>query len=354
MQHKKITEPIIALLAFSIFLGACAAAPAQPTGTPAPMPDTPVPATETPETVQEDEQTSGFNPVVWMAWLADNKTLAVTSQSAVYLFDTHAGVAVRTLEKGGAYWPAALDPQGTHLLAGQRAWDTTTGRPLYQLTASSPSKAVFSPDGKMLAMGEDNAITLWDASTGEFLKDIGAGLGDTWAGLAFNADGSRLYGVYPDHKVREVDVLSGQVTERFSMPENGCCALFSQDAKHMMVQIPNHSLGNPQLWDVQRGEQISVMVGCGIDVFFTAFSVDGKYFILGPCGPDAQLWDIQSGEMLHAFPGTDSNGTFPTWWATAAFSPDGSKVALGNEGGQITIWDLASYQLLNTFSLPAP
>jgi WD40 repeat protein len=357
MQQKKIVRPIIGLLTLSVLLGACAGGPAQ-TALPATPTSEPPAATQaptnTPRPLSAEEFLARQDPVTWVGWLADGKTLAVSALSGVHVFDVQAGLAIRTLESSGLYFPVALEPHGGRLLAGKRAWDAFTGQPLYQLSVENISSLAFSPDGKTLAIGEHNSITLWDASTGTFQKTIGVDLGDPRFGLAFTSDSTRLYAVYDNGKVRRAELTSGQFVELFNLPERGSWSTFSPDAQQVLINRSDHGAGNRELWDVQRGEMLIDSGRCDSDVSFTAFSANGNYFAIGPCGLDAQLWDIRAGKMIHAFPSALSMNDVHPEWRSAAFSPGGTRLALGNDLGEIMIWDLESYQPVKTLTIPRP
>jgi len=359
MKRVHLYQQIIGLVTLSILLGACATARVEPTPTLTPIPtstvapaptETPVPAkpTFTPETPNADNWMSWQNSVEWLEWSADGRTLAISAASGVYLLDTQTDTAVRPLEKGELISAVALDRQGKRLLAGNRVWDVATEKLLYQIATENVNRADFSPDGKTLAVGEDNSITLWDAATGKFQKSIGVGLGNPFWGLFFNADGSGLYAAYEDGKVWQADLASGKFTENFKRPKGCCRIIFSPDMQTVLINLSNHGEGHKELWNVENPKMLINAEHCDNDHSFDAFSADSKYFVTGPCGLDAQLWDIQARKMLHGF----RNSTSYREWYSVAFSPDGSKVALGNNLGEILIWDLTSYQLIKTFSIP--
>jgi WD40 repeat protein len=362
MQSKKIVRPLVCVFAFSMLLAACVGAPAQPTPATA-VPATLIPTLTTtempaaaPEELSIDEFMERQNPVGQLRWSADGTTLVASAGSGVYSLDTQRNTPARPFENAQDFnFPPVLDRQGRRLLSGNRVWDVASGKLLYQIASTNVNSAAFSPDGKTFAVGEDNSLTIWDAATGKLQKSIGVGLGPTtvFFGLAFNANGSRLYVNYADGQVRSVELLSGKFVELFSVPARQCCNTFSPDARNMLVDFSNHGEGHKELWDVESGKMLINAEHCDSDVEFSAFSTDGKYFVTGPCGLDAQLWDIQSRILLHAFPSSTLASIHPEW-RSAAFSPDGSQLALGNDIGEVLVWDLADYRLLRTLNIPTP
>ncbi len=379
MKRVHLYQPVVSLISLSLLLSACGTARMEPTLTnqpavpsadaPAAAPtasQTPIPpATAQPSpspvpTMSDDEFTALQNPVGLLIWSADGKSLIVEAFPNVYQVDVQGTSKARFLEKiKDFYYFLAYDSAENLLLIGGHALDLTTGKVRYQINKENLGRAVFSPDGKTLAVGTGNSITLWDATTGKFQKEIAEGVGAPGGGVYFSADGSQLDAVYVDGQgqgqVRQVDLVSGKVSEVFHLPEGpegGCCGDFSPDLATVLINLPNYGSGHKELWDVKSQKKLITMDHyCDSDGTFTAFSPDSKYVVTGPCGTDAQLWDIQGQKLIHSFPPYTPDG-FPMEWRSVVFSPDGSKLALGNDIGEVEIWDLTSYQLLGTLSIP--
>jgi WD40 repeat protein len=148
----------------------------------------------------------------------------------------------------------------------------------------------------------------------------------------------------------------GTVTQPFTLPQGGCCAAFSADARYMLVNLPNHGVGTKELWDVQKGARRIDMGQCDSDSIPQAFSRDGRFFAIGPCldkqqsNFTVQIWDLPAGRMLHEIVDPPVPNFSPDW-SSAAFSPDGTEIALGDDLGRILIWDLSSYKLLQSLNL---
>ena len=302
------------------------------------------------------------NPVGALAWSADGTRLAASANSGVYIFDTQTNSMIHSLVEGEFTFPLVMDPQGKRLLAGNQVWDLISGQLLYQLPKTNISAAAFSPDGKTLATNAEDNIMLWDALTGESQNSSVHKFEEgQWGwGLSYSADGNLLYANSSDNKVTQVDLLSGQSKQLFTLPEGSCCSLFSPDNKYMVVNLSDHGAGSKQLWDVEQGETLQDSGNCDSDVSFSAVSPDSTHFIIG-CAFDSQLWNIPAGQMIHKFPFMESLSRLPNLtppipveWRSAAFSPDNTKLALGNNFGEILIWDVNTYQLIDTLSIPLP
>jgi WD40 repeat protein len=359
----KYAQNLILLTLFACTILSCASPSPVPTAIqPAPTEVTPsYTATSIPTstlavtaspTLSTEDWLARQNPIAGLAWSGDGKRFAVTALSGVYIFDTQTSAIIYTLEEDEFLFPIAMDPLGERLVAGNKVWDVNSGRLLYQLPQANVSASAFSPDGKTLATGNENGVTLWDAQTGELQELLDASFGDAQWGLAYSPDGNLLYAVSSDHSVRRMDLASGEFSQLFSLPQDSCCIVFSSDIKYMIVNRPSHGSGSKQLWDVERGELIKDSGNCDSDVTFAAFSPDSEYFTIGPCmAIDAQLWNISTKQLLHSFPSGSLSELHPEW-RSAAFSQDGKRLALGNDTGEVLIWDVNSYELVNMLSIP--
>lgn len=327
--------------------------PASITSTPAPV-STSIPSATislAPEW-NDDEWIARQNPVMGLVWSPDGRILAVNAISGFYRFDIARNKIIYALAESDGLVPFAIDPQGQYLFVKNRVWDVLADQLLYQLPVPNLiADAAFSPDLKTLAVSDNNRVTLWDISTGKLQETLNASFGDGQQGLAYSPDGNLLYAVSGDRSVKRIDLISGQYTELFALPEDGCCVVFSADRALMLVNRPHHGEGSKQLWDVAQGMLITDSGRCDSDVSLTAFSPDSQYFVIGPCGLDAQLWRTSPPQQIHSFPSVSSSNFYPEW-RSAAFSPDGTQLALGNDMGEVLIWDITSQQLVNTLSIP--
>src|SRR5262245_2894133 len=140
--------------------------------------------------------------------LTPDKTVAVSSSQALYLWDWESGVEPRKVDVGAR--PAInlmmFSPDGKTVFAGRygpvlKGFDVTTGKPAGDLNIGGPSAWVsYSPDGKTLATGSINTggrlpregfVVLLDPATGKDKVRLDAGRSYPNVGT-WSADGKRF------------------------------------------------------------------------------------------------------------------------------------------------------------------
>src|SRR5262249_38924422 len=127
--------------------------------------------------------------------------------------------------------------------------------------------AVFSADGKLLAIGHrDSILRVWDATTGKLLRSFPQSRGSFPHALAFSPDGRLVapYSSAPSDRaavgaVRLWDTTTGQERARLPWPEDTSPAsvVFTADGRRLLVSYdPQRPAGKSRdriglcLWDV--------------------------------------------------------------------------------------------------------
>ncbi|MBK7319233.1 hypothetical protein [Candidatus Villigracilis affinis] len=98
-------------------------------------------------------------------------------------------------------WKAVFSPDGKLIASGSqdgtaKIWDAITGKELFTIKATTEGDAGnvdFSPNGKLLATGSDDKIArIWDVATGKELLALQGHL-DWISHVAFSPDGNRSH-----------------------------------------------------------------------------------------------------------------------------------------------------------------
>jgi WD40 repeat protein len=150
--------------------------------------------------------------------------------------------------------------------------------------------AVFSPDGKWIAVPSSYRVGIWEAATGKKLRWLT--LRQHSLRVAFSADSKTL-----------------------AAGGNGCTV---------------------QLFDIASGKELVRYAGHEGEVLRTMFSPDGKS--LATVGDDGivRLWEPTTGKLRRQFLGLETQA------AALAFSPDGRSLAAGDISGRLCLWDVAT------------
>lgn len=329
--------------------------------------------------LQTTLQTDG--PVYGLSVSPDGRTLAVTSQMDIRLWDTQTWKQSAKLSgHTDEVLTVAFNPNGKTLVSGSydgtmRLWNLNTntqiGEPLLSSKFDSqfPNRKYpvthlsFSPDGRFFSslsvthVTVDSglaALTLWDAKTYEKVKFYNYDV--PWRGhfyevyqVIFTPDGNNAYSGGVDEAIRIWDVTylpqygTGQMRLGHILPgHQGPVTMvgFSPDSE-ILASVSDD--GTMRLWDVNKSTQIGgVWTSRDVPISTFAFSPDGVTLVTGAWDGAIRFWDIHSGKEL----GDPITKTADIVLGLV-FSPDGKtlySIGYKQDGSEkvVRIWDVES------------
>jgi len=194
----------------------------------------------------------------------------------------------------------AFSPDGKTIVLSSdntiKLWDLTTGQVIKTLSGNESEKTmVFSPDGKTIASGGyDKTIKLWDIATGKVIKTLTYGSSVT--NITFSPDGKLLAAGSSDKTIKLWDIASGKVIQTLTGHSNIVkSVVFSPDGK-VVASVSNDN--TIKLWNVATGKEIRTFTGHTSFVTSLAFSNDGKVLASGSADKTIKLWRLNLDDVL--------------------------------------------------------
>ncbi|MCS6938528.1 MAG: PQQ-binding-like beta-propeller repeat protein [Roseiflexus sp.] len=233
--------------------------------------------------------------------------------------------------------PDAISPQNVAAITATR-----------QLSMSVFGPVAYSPDGRLLAVGISEAVSLHDATT---LADRGTWFDHTGkiTSLAWSADSALLAsGASDDNEIRIWDAATGRVIRRLSGHTGWIRSLAFAPSGTLLASGSTDQ--TVRIWDAATGQLLATLSGHTGFIGGVAFSPDGATLASASRDGSVRLWDVASGREISGFSFRTAldPATNLRYWATGvAFSPDGKALAVGSTEGVVYLIDAATGQLIH-------
>lgn len=247
----------------------------------------------------------------------------------------------------------AFSPNGKTLATGSfqelTLWDFESGEPKTRIGdfADKVTAIGFSADGKYFATGggaptEDGEIKVFTAA-GKLVHDIKNGHSDTVFGVAFSQDGRFLATCGADKFVKVFELPNPGFGWLLPGPKSPRIARAFEGHTHHVMGVGWTPDGKKlascgadnivKIWDFDKGEKIRDMQGHQKQVTTLYFVGKTSQFLTGSGDNTVRLWNADNGGSLRNFSGA------PDYVYAVSASTDGTVVASGCEDGIVRVYN---------------
>jgi WD40 repeat protein len=254
----------------------------------------------------------------------------------------------------GEVLSAAFSPDGKWVVTVSldktaRVWETATGTPLAELQGQpAPERglapmrsAMFSPDGKLVAIAGDRwgkgdpTARIWETSTWSLRTDLHGHTSHVFS-IAFSPDSQFVVTASLDGTARVWEAATGHcVTVLVGHIGWVTHAVFSPDGRFIVTGSPDNTA---RVWERATGKSMAELRGHTKGVKSVAFSADGRFVVTASRDNTARVWEPSTARGLVALNGHVDDVQ------SAAFSPDGRLVVTASADMTARVWDVSTGQ----------
>ena len=208
------------------------------------------------------------------------------------------------------------------------------------------TSAAVTADGKKIATGSYERITIWDSSTFKQLREIKVKLG-RFRTLTFSHDGQTVIGG-GFRKIGLWNVETGELTKELAGHRAYVTSLvLLKDGATLLSASEDATV---RRWNLTTGESEVIVREEEDPVMGVASSPDGTLLATAsgddtrPTRPgNIRLWNLKSGELIRDFEQHDRVAT------CVAFSPDGRLLVSGSQDEYCNVYEVESGKLLMSY-----
>ncbi len=284
----------------------------------------------------------------------DGKSLALFYRKQIHVFDVATGQCRTSIaDIPGGFNDLAFSPNGKTVALAfvhptAQLWDIATGKMLnafHDAGKSSAFAVAFSQDGRTLAVGRWDQITLYDSASGKELIRFDDAKMHSITDLRFTPDGTTLVSASQDGRVRVWDIATGKAIHTLPTRMVGRSAAFSADCKIVAMGTTGSTV---KLWDASIGKELfTEFQGHDAEVHQLVFAPDGKSLFSTEGGSEGgwhiRQWDTTTWHTTKILPHSAN---------MMSVSPDSKRLAWVGHNDTVRIWDMAKDKEAMTIKVP--
>lgn len=282
----------------------------------------------------------------------DSRMLYVAAGDGIHGWDLLERKDVHIMHGGdGTPRVLAVSPDGSLLAAGDdsgnvQLWEMESGglKSVIPADAGSVQAIAFRPDGGTIAISnDDEEIYLVSLAAGKVTAEL-EGHDDLVNSLAFTPNGQHLVSAGNDLSIRwwDVNVRKEKKALTESTDKLLCMALSSDgtlvalSTVDVYIDLARNSRRDERRIKVRNtvtGEEVRTLEGHEKDITTLDFHPDKRFLASGSIDDTIRVWDIQKGEMVNLL---ELNGDL----VKVKFSDDGKWFGAVSNDGKLSVWKL--------------
>jgi WD40 repeat protein len=280
----------------------------------------------------------------------NGSTLAAGGEKTVALFTLSDSKQAGTITVPADVRGVALSPDGTRTaVAGADGKVRLFGpdrKPAGEYSHGGPVAAVeFHPDGRLLSVGDDKQLRIWDPKAGKEQKAVPAGEGPL-VGVSVTADGSKVATAGADKAAKIWILADGKVAVTVPLTGPAQAVAISPNGTRLAVAFTQDKANRLKVYDAATGRELQSLPDPAGLVRSLAFLADNRTLLAGGDDKAVTMYDVAVTAAIPAHAGGVVG---------FALNPAAPQAITAGADKTVKLWDLAAGKELKTLAtLPDP